>query len=489
MNRGEKRRQQNLSKKAVRKSPDHGLNGNQEPLTLAMQHHSAGRLFEAESLYQQILQADPNQPVVLHFLGVLAHQMGKRDVAVDLIGRALAVHPDYAEAHNSFGIVLKEQQKLNDAVASYHKALSINPDYAEAHYNLGNAHKEQGKLDDAIASYQKALRIKPDYPEAHNNLGLVLMEQGKVNDALASYRVALSINSDYHEAHNNLGMALMKQGKVCEAVASYHKALATKSDYTQARLNLGLALEQQGELEKAIACFKNVLEIEPDDEQHGARLHLARLGEGEIPERTPKNYMTRFYRSKSKSWGQSSSHYRGHQLVKEAIECIIEKEQETVVLDLGCGTGNLAGFLRSYANKLDGVDLSPDMLEKSAERDVYDTLVQKDLIMYLEKTPNSYGLIVAAAVLIHFADLETVFSRVWDRLNENGKFVFSLFKAQENEIELNSFIMYSHSHLYINQLADRTGFKVCYQKEDVHEYHGEHAVTGLVYLLEKKPIN
>ena len=94
---------------------------------------------------------------------------------------------------------------------------------------------------------------------------------------------------------------------------------------------------------------------------------------------------------------------------------------------------------------------------------------------------------MAAAVLTHFADLETVFTLVWDRLNENGSFVFSLFQAEEDEIELNSFNMYAHSDQYIKQLVNRTGFRFCYQKVDVHEHHGQHAVMGAVYLLEKQP--
>ena len=56
-------------------------------MDLAFQHHTAGRLPEAEGIYQQILQVDPDHPVAMHFLGVIAHQMGKNDIAVDLITR------------------------------------------------------------------------------------------------------------------------------------------------------------------------------------------------------------------------------------------------------------------------------------------------------------------------------------------------------------------------------------------------------------------
>ena len=40
----------------------------QQAIDLAVQHHNAGRLPEAENIYQQILQTNPDQPVALHLL-------------------------------------------------------------------------------------------------------------------------------------------------------------------------------------------------------------------------------------------------------------------------------------------------------------------------------------------------------------------------------------------------------------------------------------
>ena len=107
MNRAEKRRQRKLAEKAPKKarpgqetipSPEQQTLIIQQSLALAVQHHNEGRLPEAESILQQILQTDPNQPVALHLLGVIAHQAGKSDAAVDLITQALAIKPDLANA-------------------------------------------------------------------------------------------------------------------------------------------------------------------------------------------------------------------------------------------------------------------------------------------------------------------------------------------------------------------------------------------------------
>ena len=153
---GEMRRQRKLSEKAAKKrkpgqlaSPSFGQQAPiiQQALDRAVRHQTAGRLPEAERIYQQILQTDPNQPVALHLLGVIAHQVGRNDIAVDLITKTLAKNPDYAEAHNSLGKVLRELGKLDEAVATYQKALAIRPDYAGAHNNLGNVLQDLGKLD------------------------------------------------------------------------------------------------------------------------------------------------------------------------------------------------------------------------------------------------------------------------------------------------------------------------------------------------------
>ena len=60
-------------------------------LGLAIQHHQAGRLQLAEQIYRSILAVEPNHPGALHLLGIIAHQMGRQEVAVESIGQAIAL--------------------------------------------------------------------------------------------------------------------------------------------------------------------------------------------------------------------------------------------------------------------------------------------------------------------------------------------------------------------------------------------------------------
>ncbi len=59
----------------------------QRSLGLAVRHQGAGRLSEAELICRQILQNDPDQPIALHLLGVIAQQTGNDEAAADLVRR------------------------------------------------------------------------------------------------------------------------------------------------------------------------------------------------------------------------------------------------------------------------------------------------------------------------------------------------------------------------------------------------------------------
>jgi len=235
-----------------------------EALVMAIQHHQAGRLHEAEPIYRQILAADSNHPDAWHLLGVIAYQDGKHQAGVECIQRALAHRPDWAEAHYNLGNAWKIRGKLDEAVASYQRALQLKPDYAAAHNNLGNVFKDQGKLDEAVACFRCALQLKPDYAAAHNNLGNVFKDQGKLDEAVACFRCALQLKPDYAAAHNNLGNVFKEQGKLDEAVVCYQRALQLNPDYALAHNNLGNAWKDRGRLDEAAACYQRALQLKPD---------------------------------------------------------------------------------------------------------------------------------------------------------------------------------------------------------------------------------
>src|SRR4051794_19705278 len=98
-----------------------------EARKLAGQHFLAGRLAEAESIYRQILAKAPRDSDALHFLGVIAHQAGRHESAVDLISQAIAANPSIAAYYTNLSVALKESGQLDAAIAAARNAVFLNP--------------------------------------------------------------------------------------------------------------------------------------------------------------------------------------------------------------------------------------------------------------------------------------------------------------------------------------------------------------------------
>ena len=91
------------------------MHSTSQKFQLAMQHHQAGHLQQAESLYRQILMVDPQHLEALHLLGVIAHQNGRNEEAIGLIVQALRLQPSFPAAHYHLGMALQAIGKLYEA--------------------------------------------------------------------------------------------------------------------------------------------------------------------------------------------------------------------------------------------------------------------------------------------------------------------------------------------------------------------------------------
>ena len=133
-------------------------------LALAVQHHGAGRRREAEALYRGVLDEVPQHPHALHLLGVLAHQAGRHQEAIDLITRALAVQGPHPAFHSNLAAVYLITGQLALAAAHCREAIRLQPDLADAHNNLGVALRRLGQLDEAEARLPGSHPPQPQSP-------------------------------------------------------------------------------------------------------------------------------------------------------------------------------------------------------------------------------------------------------------------------------------------------------------------------------------
>jgi predicted O-linked N-acetylglucosamine transferase (SPINDLY family) len=269
-----------------------------ELLRTGLKQHQAGRLAEAESCYRRLLAAQPDHADALYLRGVIAQQLGRADVSLELIGkaiqrnsrnplyfvkratvleqvnrldealesysRALAINPNLPEAANNCGVVLLKLKQIDKALASFDRALTLNPGFVEAFINRGIALQQLVRPDEALQSYERALGLRPDSPEALNYRGTALQDLRRLDEAVDNYDRALALKVDYVEAFYNRGVVLDWLGRLDEALVSYNRAVALRPNCVEGFFDRGVVLHKLKRFDEALASYDRALSLKTD---------------------------------------------------------------------------------------------------------------------------------------------------------------------------------------------------------------------------------
>lgn len=183
--------------------------------TLGTVQLKQGRLDEARSTFQKVIEVDSNFSLSYANLAII--ETRQRNVEAALINFDEAVSRDLsgffdrgrrAEAYSSIGSAALAQKRYDIAVKSYERALEALPDSVEFHRNLAISLRSQGRSADAVQLLETMVKRNPNSPEAYNTLGIVYAEQNRMPEAIEQFQRALQINPNFSPAQTNLRKAL-----------------------------------------------------------------------------------------------------------------------------------------------------------------------------------------------------------------------------------------------------------------------------------------
>jgi len=416
------------------------------------------------------------------------HKAGHSREAQTLYKKILKSQPQHIDANYMLGTLYAEQGDINNSLKYLKIAEQLAPRSPYVKNNLGNIFRMQGDYEAAAVKYQEALNLQPDMIEALNNLAIVQRRLNHIPQAISLYKNAIALSPTFVEAHFNLGKAYWDEQQYEDAKACFQRVLEINPQHARAWHEMGNYYLKHEDKAQAIACFEKYLSLSKEDEC-GARLKLSYLNAGEIPERQPEQLVKQTYEKKARTWDQDVARidmtFLGPQLVHEALQQQLAGAKELAVLDIGCGTGLCAPFLKPVAKRLHGVDISEHMLEIARQKNLYDKLVCDDIVRYLTNACDEYDLVTGSGVLIFFGDLSAMFTAVAQRLNSDGYFIFTLYKSSDADIEIRDNMHFAHSENYIRSLAAQSNLNVIKIEPAVHEYEHDQPQPGFIVVLQK----
>jgi predicted TPR repeat methyltransferase len=310
-------------------------------------------------------------------------------------------------------------------------------------------------------------------------LDFALREQLLVGSRPAA--AALHSASDYADTAD----ALRQDGEILAAYVcqDHATALEPSPPNWRARGNLAHIL---GRRDDARYSFEQYLTLRPDSAE--IRHLLSALRDQPPPQRAPDDCIQQLYSRFSGFYEHNMCEqllYQAPERLKETLDLVLGPTGALDVLELGCGTGLAAKYLRPLARFLTGIDLSPEMVEKASATQLYDVLAVAEITDHLARQTLALDLIVACDTLIYFGDLAQITQPAVRLLRPGGYLVFTVEKGEQAPFKLMDSGRYSHTEQHIRAVAAAAGLTVVSVAEGfLRKEYGE-PVTGLIAALRR----
>lgn len=475
-------------------------------------------------LYEDLLSNSPNNPDILHALGLTYAQMKQFLKSIDYFKKAIKISPNTALFHNNLGNAYKQVREFKLAKTHYFEALRLKSPYPEAHNNLGGLYYQQGEILEATLQFEKSLRMQPFQFYTRKNLANCYLQSNRLPEAVVHFKkvleevpndlsvlhnlaMCLSILKQFEEAYPLLKKALKEdpdntqvlyqlaviefsKGELDSAKAYYLRLLAINAEHSDACHNLATLYLHQKDKEQSICYYRKAFSLNPSNLT--AKHMIDALSGLATPQGAPPEYVSALFDQYAYNYNQHMVEQLKYQvpfLLREALKPLPNKL--LTILDLGCGTGLCAPYFIDIAESLTGVDLSKNMLAQALTQGGYQKLIESEIQCYLDahKNKSQFDLIISADVFVYFGCLESVFRGCYEILTENGLLIFSIETiepAQEAaSYEVRSSGRYAHQLKFIEKLACSLGFKITYQKKTILRQENGQPVWGVIFTLLK----
>ncbi len=170
----------------------------------SVEKHRAGDLTGAAVGYAAVLKEDSRHANAWHFAGLIAHQMGNSDNALQQIKYAIEIDPTNPEYYSNLASIFNSMQEQESALVSAEKGIEVSPEFAPAFFQKGISLGKQNRISEALVSFYTASKFGFSEVQVLNETARLKQFQGDFLGAIEDIRRALAIDADNPQAYFQL---------------------------------------------------------------------------------------------------------------------------------------------------------------------------------------------------------------------------------------------------------------------------------------------
>ena len=162
----------------------------------------SGQYDRAVASFQQALSQDAgnadacyNLASVYHHLGIATRDTSMLTQAETLYNECLNRDPNHVDCHRALAVLLVQDDRKDSAFTLLRRWAAANPLSPEPKLELARLYREFGDNQTATELIAEAIKQDPRNVRAHRAMGQIREEQGQLASALDSYQRALQANN------------------------------------------------------------------------------------------------------------------------------------------------------------------------------------------------------------------------------------------------------------------------------------------------------
>lgn len=320
---------------------------------------------------------------------------------------------------------------------------------------------DAGHGEAALRALRKHCEGKAPLAAGFAQLGALHFEAGKPGPAARALERALKMQPGDRQSAFLLADLRLQAGDAAAAETVWRRVFAARPEDADIRLRAATQLAHFGDISGARAF----VELARPLHQDAAELaFMAAAITGDDPPALPDpGYIARFFDRTARHYDQSLAgvQYRGPEVLAASLAALgIAPGAGLTVLDAGCGSGLSVPVLAPVAARLDGLDISPGILDEAAKTGAYTRLFPLDLARDEPPEPGIYDLIAAIDVLIYTGDIALPLATLARALKPGGRLIFTCEAAPAlaGGWQLTPTGRYRHAEAFIRAALEKTGF-------------------------------
>jgi tetratricopeptide (TPR) repeat protein len=250
-------------------------------LALADLYKENEKFPEAQKIYSQIIDADPNNKKARMGLGECYRGMGQMDMALKEFLNAAVLDPSDADGLFHAGLVYMDLGRYKEAVTQFSRAATVNQLFPKLHYYIGRAFFQNGEYQKALESALEERKINPNLADSYILAAEIYAANKQFQKCAGEYQQAVKLRPQGAEIYVKMARCYRQAGSADIAENMLNIAASQESGLPDIYEEQGAIYEQRGDKRAAVQAYNKYLTLSPNaPDRHEIESRILSLGGG-----------------------------------------------------------------------------------------------------------------------------------------------------------------------------------------------------------------